>query len=94
MSPEQAPNPIMQFVPLILIFGIFYFLIIRPQQKKQKEIAAMQKDLKVNDDVVTASGIHGTVVTVKDKTVVVKVDVNTKIEFDREAVLAVVKKAS
>ncbi len=93
MSPE-APNPIMQFVPLILIFGIFYFLIIRPQQKKQKEIAAMQKDLKVNDDVVTASGIHGTVVTVKDKTVVVKVDVNTKIEFDREAVLAVVKKAN
>lgn len=92
MSPDQA-NPIMQFVPLILIFSIFYFMIIRPQQKKQKEVVAMQKSLKANDDVVTSSGMHGTVVTVKEKTIVVKVDVNTKIEFDREAVLAVKKTA-
>ena len=87
MSPEGA-NPIMQFIPLILIFTIFYFLVIRPQQKKQKEIAEMQKNLQVNDNVVTISGIHGTVVTVKDRTVILKVDANTRIEFDRETVVA------
>ncbi|PIW64560.1 MAG: preprotein translocase subunit YajC [Candidatus Omnitrophica bacterium CG12_big_fil_rev_8_21_14_0_65_50_5] len=87
MSPEGA-NPIMQFIPLILIFTIFYFLVIRPQQKKQKDIEQMQKNLQVNDNVVTISGIHGTIVTVKDRTVILKVDANTRIEFDREAVTA------
>ncbi len=71
------------------IFLIFYFLVIAPQRKKDKELKAMVNNLKKNDEVVTASGIHGIVVIVKDKTVVLRVDDNCRIEFDREAIVSV-----
>ena len=61
-------------------------MILRPQQKKQKELKIMIDNLKKNDEVVTASGIHGTVVIVKEKTVVIRVDDNCRIEFDKEVV--------
>lgn len=70
----------------IPIFAIFYFMIIRPQQQQQKKLKAMIDNLKKNDDVVTTSGIHGTVVMVKDKTVVIRVDEGCRIEFDRESI--------
>jgi len=89
-----APNPITAFMPLILMFGIFYFLLIRPQQKKQKEHAQMLQELKKNDDVITNGGIHGTIVNVKDKTFMVRVDDNVKIEVSKSAVSGVVKKKS
>lgn len=73
-------------IPLIFIFGIFYFLIIRPQQKKQKEHAKMVQDLKKNDEVVTAGGIHGTIINVKDKTFVVRIDETAKVEIDKVSV--------
>ncbi len=75
-----------QIIPIILIF---YFLIIRPQRQQQKKIKEMQDNLKKNDEVVTASGIHGTVAIVKDKTVVLRVDEGCRIEFDRESVASV-----
>ncbi len=75
-----------QIVPIILIF---YFLIIRPQRQQQKKIKQMQDNLKKNDEVITASGIHGTVAIVKDKTVVVRVDEGCRIEFDRESIASV-----
>ena len=62
-----APNPIMQFLPLILIFAIMYFLLIRPQQKKMKEHRAMVEALRRGDQVVTAGGLIGKVVKVKDE---------------------------
>ena len=71
------------------IFLIFYFFIIAPQRKKQKELKATLDNLKKNDEVVTSSGIHGTVVIVKDKTVVLRVDDNCRIEFDKEAIVSV-----
>ena len=71
------------------IFLIFYFLVIAPQRKKQKELKAMIDNIKKNDEVVTAAGIHGTVVIVKDKTVVLRVDDNCRIEFDKEAITLV-----
>ena len=74
------------YVPMGLIF---YFFIIAPQRKKQKELKAMIENLKKNDEVVTAAGIHGTVVIVKDKTVVLRVDDNCRIEFDKEAIVLV-----
>ncbi|MCA9398716.1 MAG: preprotein translocase subunit YajC [Candidatus Omnitrophica bacterium] len=79
-------------VPYLLIFLIFYFLIIKPQQKKQKEQKEMLQNLKKNQQVVTAGGIHGTIVSVKEKTVVVRVDDSVKIEFDKESVSAVINK--
>ncbi len=75
------------FIPLIIVFGIFYFLVIRPQQKKQKEQEAMVKALAKNDEVITTAGIHGTVVIVKDTTVVVRVDDGVRIEFDKDAIV-------
>ena len=90
---QSQPNIIMQLVPMVLIFGIFYFLVIRPEKKKQKDHQEMIKNIRKNDEVVTSSGIHGVVVNIKDKTVVLRVDENCRIEFDREAVSAIVVKA-
>lgn len=74
------------YVPIILIF---YFLIISPQRQQQKKIKEMLSNLKKNDEIVTVSGIHGTVAIVKEKTVVVRVDEGCRIEFDREAIASV-----
>ena len=71
------------------IFLIFYFLVIRPQRQQQKKLKEMLSNLKKNDEVVTVSGIHGSVAIVKDKTVVVRVDEGCRIEFDREAIASV-----
>ena len=93
MSPEQPANPMIQsmVIPYILIILIFYFLVFKPQKQKQKQQKQMLQNLKKNDQVVTASGIHGTIVNVKDKTVVLRIDDNAKMEIDREAIATVVK---
>ncbi len=69
-----------------LVFAIFYFLIIRPQNKKQKETQQMLKALKKGDRVVTIGGIRGTIFSLKEDAVVLKVDDNTKIQFSRSAI--------
>jgi preprotein translocase subunit YajC len=76
-----------------LVFVIFYFLIIRPQNKKQKEAQKMIEAVKKGDKVVTAGGVHATVYTVKEKTVILKVDDNTKMEFSKSAISSVEAKA-
>jgi len=95
-SPQGAegaqPGPLgglMTFLPFIAIIAIFYFLIIRPQNKKQKETQKMLAALKKGDRVVTIGGIHGTIQNVKEQSVVVKVDDSTKIEFSRSAISSV-----
>ena len=83
----MQPNAgIANFIPLLVIFGIFYFLIIKPQQKKQKEHQGMLANLKKNDEVVTIGGIHGTILQVKDKTVNLRIDENTKVEVDKVSI--------
>ncbi len=86
-----APNPLLQFMPLVFIFVIFYFLLIRPQQKKQKEHQKLITSLQSGDRVVTNAGIHGTITNVKDRTVIVRVADNVKIEFDRGSVVTVLR---
>ena len=98
-SPQAAgqaggPPVLVSLMPLIVMFGIFYLLLIKPQQKKQKEHQNMISELKKNDEVITSGGIHGTIVNVKDKTFVIRVDDNVKIEFSRSAVSGVKKKSS
>jgi preprotein translocase subunit YajC len=73
-------------IPFVAIIGIFYFLIIRPQNKKRKETEKMLSALKKGDKVVTIGGLHGTVQSVKETTVLIKVDDNVKLEFLRSAV--------
>lgn len=75
-----------QLIPLMFIFVIFYFMLIRPQQKQQKKHKEMINNLKKNDEVVTAGGVHGTIINVKEKTFVLRVDDNVKIEVDKSAV--------
>ena len=81
-------------IPFGLIILVFYFLIIRPQNKKQKETKEMLSALKKNDKVVTVGGIRGTVVTVKEDSIVVRVDDNVKLEFNKSAVSNVVEVSS
>lgn len=89
MPTEQAGMSM--FFPMIIIFVIFYVLVFRPQKKEQQEKQKMRENLKKNEEVVTSGGIHGTVVLVKEKTVVLRVDDNSKIEFDKEAVARIIK---
>ena len=85
--PTDQGNPLMAFVPILLMFAIFYFLLIRPQQKKQKELQEIIKNLKKGDRVVTSGGIIGTVHTLQDDYVVLKVgDGDTKIEALRSCI--------
>ena len=80
---------IMTFLPFVAIIAIFYFLIIRPQNKKQKETQKMLSALKKGDRIVTIGGIHGVIQTVKESTVIVKVDDGIKLEFSRSAISTV-----
>lgn len=88
---EGQAHPLSSFVPLIALLVIFYFLIIRPQQKRQREHNAVIAAAKTGDEVVMNSGIHGIISNVKEKTVIVKVADNVKIEFDKAAIAQIVK---
>jgi preprotein translocase subunit YajC len=81
-----------QFLPLILIFGVFYFLLIRPQQQRQKEAKAMLSAIKRGDRVVTGGGIVGVVQKVKDGSNEIEVEIapNTRVTVLRETISAVV----
>jgi preprotein translocase subunit YajC len=72
--------------PFVLMFAIFYFLLIRPQQKKQKLRTSMLNALKKGDKVTTVGGMHGTIAEIADDTVVIKVNDVTKLTFDRASV--------
>ncbi|MBK9227869.1 MAG: preprotein translocase subunit YajC [Ignavibacteria bacterium] len=77
---------ISSLIPFILIIGIFYFLIIRPQQKKQKERQKLLESIKKGDKVVTAGGLHGVVEGVENDSLLIKVADNVKLKFERSAV--------
>ena len=81
----------MQLLPFAFIFIIFYFLLIRPQQKRQKEHQKLLSNLKTGDKVITTSGIHGLIANVKDTTFLVKIADNVKIEVDKNAIASVSK---
>jgi preprotein translocase subunit YajC len=77
-------------LPLILMFAIFYFLLIRPQQKKQKAVREMHSSLQRGDKIVTIGGLHGTIDSVDEDKMVILVNDNRKLTFDRAAVREVV----
>jgi len=85
----QANNPqIMQIILFGGIFVVFYFFMIRPQQKKAKEAKQFIEELKTGDKVVTIGGAHGTVITIREKTIVVEVDANkgVRMVFEKSAI--------
>jgi len=79
----QAGGPLMTFMPLILMFVIFYFLLIRPQQKKQKEHKQMLDNLGRGDRVITAGGLYGRVVEAKGETLTVDLGNNVQVQVGR-----------
>ncbi|MDR2659782.1 MAG: preprotein translocase subunit YajC [Spirochaetaceae bacterium] len=91
--PPSGMEQLISFAPFILIIAIFYFLIIRPQNKKQKETQKMLSELKKGDKVVSIGGIHGTIAAVKDSSILLKVDDNVKIELSRNAIASVTNTA-
>jgi preprotein translocase subunit YajC len=84
-APQTQPPFIVTIFPLILIFVIFYFLLIRPQQKRAREHEALVKTLRPGDKVVTNGGVVGTIITVKEKTVSLR-SADTKLELIKSAV--------
>ena len=94
MPQSQTVSPILQLVPIAAIFVIFYFLLIRPQKTREKEHQKLLNSLNKNDEVVTTGGIHGTIVGVKDKTVIVRIDENVKIEIEKNGIAFVKKQQS
>jgi preprotein translocase subunit YajC len=89
--PAAGPNPLASFIPIILIFIIMYFVLFRPQMRRQKEQQRLISSLKTGDRVVTSAGIHGMITNVKETTVTVKVADNVKLEMEKSAVTAVAK---
>ena len=84
-----GPGQIMSFLPLVLIFVIFYFLLIRPQQKKAKQHQEMLGRLKKNDEVMTSGGIFGKVVALADNVVTLEVAPNVRIRVNRPQISTV-----
>ncbi len=83
-------NPIMAFLPMILLVVVFYFILIRPQQKRAKELAKLVDSVKSGDKVGTASGIIGTVVTVKDKVVTLR-SADSKFEVTKSSITEILE---
>lgn len=90
----NAPaSPLMNLMPIILIFIVFYFLLIRPQKKTQDEHKKMIASLKKNDEVITSGGIHGTIMNVKENTIILKIDDEVKVEVQKSSVSSMKRKA-
>ena len=89
---QGAPGGML--VPLILMFAIFYFLVIRPQQKKQKEHREMINNVKKGDRIITGGGIHGRVTGVSDTTLTVEIADKVRVKLNRGNVAALVQDAS
>lgn len=83
----QGGSGIMSFLPFILIIVVFYFFMIRPQQKRQKELNKFRNELKKGDSVVTSGGVYAKVVEVKDNKVVLEIAEGVKVTFDKSAIL-------
>ncbi|MCL1813170.1 MAG: preprotein translocase subunit YajC [Treponema sp.] len=83
---------LLSLLPIVLIFGVFWFFMIRPQNKQRKETQRMLADLRKGDRVVTIGGVHGVVQSVRENSVILKVDENCKIEFTRSAIASMKEK--
>ncbi len=89
---DQATDPFGFLLPMVVIFAAFYFLLIRPQQKKQKAHTALISALKEGDEILTAGGILGKITGVSDHYVVVSISDNTEIKMQKASVSQIVPK--
>ena len=88
MQPAQeGQNPLMSFLPLVLIVVVFYFFIIRPQMKRQKDLKKFRASLGKGDKVITTGGIYGKITDVKDTALIVEIADNVRIKIDKNSVV-------
>jgi len=85
-------SAMMNLVPLVFMFAIFYFLLIRPQQKKAKEHRALLEGIKKGDQVVTAGGMHGKVTAIDDTVVTLEISNGVNVKFNKGHIASIVKK--
>ena len=85
--PGPGVNPYVQFIPIALVFAIFYFIILLPAKRKQKKVQDFLDSLKVGDRVVTTGGIYGSVTKLNDKSVQLQVANNVRVEVARSAIV-------
>ncbi len=83
---DQNVSPWVQFLPFILVIGIFYFIILLPMKRRQKKVQQFLEALKVGDRVVTNSGIYGTITKITDRTVKVQIADRVTIELSKAAI--------
>ncbi len=87
-APTAGMDSSMMWIMLILMFVIMYFFMIRPQNKKQKEIAEFRRSLQVGQSVITAGGIHGVIKEINDNDVMLEIDRNVKVCVDKNSIFA------
>ena len=85
-----APPALVSFLPLILVFGVFYFLLIRPQQQKAKEHQTMLDALKRNDEIVTGGGLYGKVVAINEEVATIELAPKVQVRVSRPTISHVV----
>ncbi len=86
MTPEEGSNPLVSFLPLILIILVFYMFFIRPQMKKQKDLRKYRESLKKGDKIITIGGIHGRIVEEQERTFTIEVEGGNRLRIERSAV--------
>ena len=86
-APAEGANPLTTFLPLILVFVVFYFFMIRPQVRKQKEMTSYRSSLSKGDKVITTGGIYGKITDVKESTITVDVGDGVLLRIDKSAIL-------
>jgi len=87
-APTAGMDSSMMWIMLILMFVIMYFFMIRPQNKKQKEISEFRRSLQVGQSVITAGGIHGVIKEINDNDVMLEIDRNVKVCVDKNSIFA------
>lgn len=89
MQPQDGSeaNPLMSFLPLLLIVVVFYFFMIRPQMKRQKETRKFRESLKKGDQVVTTGGIYGKIAEVKETTIILEIAKDVHIKVDKNGII-------
>jgi preprotein translocase subunit YajC len=93
-SAGSDSDGLMSFLPLVLMFGVLYFIMIRPQMKRQKEAKAMLEALAVGDEVVTSGGILGKVTALKDPMITVEIAPGTQVQMQKAAISTVLPKGT
>lgn len=84
--PAKGQNPIISFIPIILIIVVFYFFMLRPQMKKAKEAKTFREGIKKGDKIITIGGVHGKIMEVNDTTFIIEVESGARLKIEKSAV--------